>query len=137
MRHTLVVHAAIFTPPAVAALLSHANLPNRIHDLRALEKGEKVRRFQYTAIDDATRVRALKVYEKLTQANAINFLDHVVEKFPLRIREITADNGHEFQAKFHWHVEDLGIRHAYIKRGTPQLNGKVERSQRSDRQEFY
>jgi transposase InsO family protein len=23
---------------------------------------------------------------------------------------------------------DLGIRHAYIKRGTPQLNGKVERS---------
>lgn len=45
--------------------------------------------------------------------------------------------GHEFQAKFHWHVEDLGIRHAYIKRGTPQLNGKVERSHRSDGQEFY
>ena len=34
-------------------------------------------------------------------------------------------------------VEDLGIRHAYIKRGTPQLNGKVERSHRSDQQEFY
>ena len=46
-------------------------------------------------------------------------------------------NGHEFQAKFHWHVEDQGIRHAYIKRGTPQLNGKVERSHRSDQQEFY
>lgn len=45
--------------------------------------------------------------------------------------------GHEFQAKFHWHVEDKGIRHAYIKRGTPQLNGKVERSHRSDQQEFY
>jgi hypothetical protein len=42
-----------------------------------------------------------------------------------------------FQAKFHWHVEDLGIRHAYIKRGTPQLNGKVERSHRFDGQEFY
>jgi transposase InsO family protein len=27
--------------------------------------------------------------------------------------------------------------HAYIKRGTPQLNGKVERSHRSDQQEFY
>ena len=45
--------------------------------------------------------------------------------------------GHEFQAKFHWHVEDKGIRHAYIRRGTPQLNGKVERSHRSDQQEFY
>ena len=42
------------------------------------KRGEKVRRFQYTAIDDATRVRALKVYEKHTQANAINFIDHIM-----------------------------------------------------------
>lgn len=94
------------------------------------KQGEKVRRFQYTAIDDATRVRALKVYEKHTQANAIDFVNHIIEKFPFRIREIRTDNGHEFQAKFHWHVEDLGIRHAYIRRATPQLNGKVERSHR-------
>src|SRR5664279_6212166 len=51
--------------------------------------------------------------------------------------KIRTDNGHEFQAKFHWHVEDKGIRHAYIKKGTPQLNGKVERSHRSDQEEFY
>ena len=101
------------------------------------KRGEKIRRFQYTAIDDATRVRALKVYEKHTQANAIDFVNHIIEKFPFRIREIRTDNGHEFQAKFHWHVEDLGIRHAYIRKGTPQLNGKVERSHRSDQQEFY
>lgn len=80
------------------------------------KKGEKVRRFQYTAIDDATRVRALKVYEKHTQANAIDFANHNIEKFPFMLQEIRTDNGHEFQAKFHWHVEDLGIRHAYIKR---------------------
>jgi len=101
------------------------------------KQGEKVRRFQYTAIDDATRVRALKVYEKHTHANAIDFVNHIIEKFPFRIREIRTDNGHEFQAKFHWHVEDLGIRHAYIRRATPQLNGKVERSHGSDQQEFY
>ena len=47
------------------------------------------------------------------------------------------DNGHEFQAKFHWHVEDQGIRHAYIKPRSPQLNGKVERSHRTDQEEFY
>ena len=29
------------------------------------------------------------------------------------------------------------IRHAYIKPRTPQLNGKVERSHRSDQEEFY
>ncbi len=100
-------------------------------------RGEKIRRFQYTAIDDATRVRALKIYEKHTQANAIDFVDHIIEKFPFRIREIRTDNGHEFQAKFHWHVEDQGTRHVYIKRGTPQLNGTVERSHRSDQEEFH
>ena len=97
----------------------------------------KVDRFQFTAIDDATRVRALNVYEKHTQASAIDFVNHIIERFPFRIREIRTGNGHEFQAKFHWHVEDQGIRRTYIRRGTPQLNGKVERSHRSDEQEFY
>jgi hypothetical protein len=50
---------------------------------------------------------------------------------------VRTDNGHEFQAKFHWRVGDLGIGNAYIKRGTPQLNGKVDRSHRLDQQEFY
>jgi len=55
-------------------------------------KQEKVRRSQYTAIDDATRVCALKIYEKHTQANAIDFVDHIIEKFPFRISEIRTDN---------------------------------------------
>ena len=101
------------------------------------KQGEKVRRCQYTAIDDATRVRALKIYERHTRANALNFMDHIIEKIPFRIRETRTDTGHEFQALVHWHVEDLGIRHACIRRAMPQLTGKVERSNRSDQQEFY
>ena len=49
------------------------------------KRGEKVRRFQHTAMDDVTRVRALKVYEKHTQANAIDFVNHIIERFPFRI----------------------------------------------------
>ena len=30
-----------------------------------------------------------------------------------------------------------GIRHVYIEARTPQLNGKVERSHRTDQKEFY
>ena len=82
-------------------------------------------------------MRALKIYQRHTQANAIDFVDHITEKFPFRIQQIRTDNGHKFQAKFHWHVEDKGIHHAYIKPSSPQLNGKVERSHRSDQQEFY
>ena len=102
-----------------------------------VEEGKKIRRFQYTAINDSTRIRALKIYERHTQQNAIDFADYVISKFPFRINTIRTDNGHEFQAKFHWHLEDIGIRHAYIKPRTPRLNGKVERSHGTDQQEFY
>lgn len=61
----------------------------------------------------------------------------MVDKFPFRIHTVRTDNGHEFQAKFHWHVEDLGISHAYIKPRSPNLNGKVKRSHRTDDMEFY
>jgi len=100
-------------------------------------KGKKIRRYQYTAIDDATRIRALKIYNRHNQKNAIDFVDYVVDKFPFRIHTVRTDRGHEFQALFHWHVEDKGIRHVYIKPRTPQLNGKVERSHRTDKEEFY
>jgi hypothetical protein len=43
----------------------------------------------------------------------------------------------EFQSKFHRHLDELDIRHVYIKPRTPRLNGKVERSHRVDNQEFY
>jgi len=99
--------------------------------------GKKIRRFQYTAIDDATRIRALKIYRKHTQENAIQFIDYVLSKFPFRVHTVRTDNGHEFQAKFHWHLADLGINHVYIKPRTPRLNGKVERSHGTDEREFY
>jgi len=101
------------------------------------KSGRRVRRYQYTAIDDATRIRALKVYERHNQENSISFVNYFVGKFPFRIHTIRTDHGHEFQARFHWHVEDLGINHTYIRVRTPRLNGKVERSHRTDKEEFY
>ena len=101
------------------------------------KRGGSVRRYQYTAIDDATRVRTLKIYKRHPQKSAIDFIDYVVEKFPFRIQTLRTDRGHEFQALFHWHVADLGMEHVYIKPRTPQLNGKVERSHRTDKDEFY
>lgn len=101
------------------------------------KNGNRVKRFQYTAIDDATRIRALKVYSAHTQANAIDFLNYVIGKFPFRIKYVQTDNGHEFQSKFHWHAEDCGIIHRYIKPASPHLNGKVERSHLTDKHEFY
>lgn len=101
------------------------------------KSSRQVKRFQYTAIDDASRARALKIYPEHNQKCVVEFVDYVQDKFPFRIHTIQTDNGHEFQAKFHWHCEDLGIRHLYIKKASPHLNGKVEQPHLTDQTEFY
>jgi len=101
------------------------------------KQGKRIKRFQYTAIDDCTRIRALKIYTQHTQVSSIDFLNYVVDKFPFRIKMIRTDNGHKFQTKFHWHVGDLGMIHAYIKLGTPRFNGKVNLSHLTDQLEYY
>lgn len=40
-----------------------------------------MRRYQCTAIDDAIRVRALEIYNRHTQANAIDFISYIVKKY--------------------------------------------------------
>ena len=95
------------------------------------------RYYQYTAIDDCTRLRILKVFERNNQRSAIQFIDYVIERLPFRVEVIQTDNGGEFQKDFHWHVLDKGVQHVYIKPRTPRLNGKVERSHRIDNEEFY
>jgi len=114
----------------------HVQMDVKILNLTT-EQESRIRRYQYTAIDDATRVRALKIFPRHNQENAIKFVDYVMQKFPFRIHTIRTDRGHEWQAKFHWHVEDQGILHTYIKPRSPQLNGKAERSHRTDHEEFY
>ncbi len=58
-----------------------------------IEEGKKIRCFQYTAIDDATRIRTLKIYARHTQQNTIDFVNYVIVKLPFRIFTIQTDNG--------------------------------------------
>jgi transposase InsO family protein len=99
--------------------------------------GSGRKHYQFTAINDCTRLRVLRIYPKLNQTTAIQFLDYVLERLPFRVEVIQTDNGAEFQSLFHYHLLDRGIGHDYIKPRTPRLNGKVERSHRIDAEEFY
>ena len=105
--------------------------------IEPLKGSRKKRYYQFTAIDDCTRLRILRIYERCNQKTAIQFADYVLEKLPFEVQGIQTDNGSEFQSGFHWHLLDRGIRHVYIKPLTPRLNGKVERSHRIDNEEFY
>jgi transposase InsO family protein len=100
-------------------------------------RGARKKYYQFTAIDDCTRLRVLRIYDRLNQKTAIQFVDYVLERLPFLVQVIQTDNGAEFQSSFHWHVLDKGIGHVYIKPRRPRLNGKVERSHRIDEEEFY
>jgi transposase InsO family protein len=102
-----------------------------------LQGSRKRKHYQFTAIDDCTRIRVLRIYDRLNQLSAIRFVDYVLEKLPFKIEVIQTDNGAEFGSQFHYHVLDAGIGHVYIKPATPRLNAKVERSHRIDAEEFY
>jgi transposase-like protein len=67
--------------------------------------------YKYTAIDDCTRLRVLRIYERLDQKTAIRFVDYVLEQLPFKVMKIQTDNGSEFEAGFHWHLLDKGIQH--------------------------
>jgi transposase InsO family protein len=54
--------------------------------------------YQYTAIDDCTRIRVLAVYKRRSAANPLLFLKKVIEEFPFPIQRIQTDRGREFFA---------------------------------------
>lgn len=98
------------------------------------------RRFQYTAIDVVSKWRYIRAYNKQTQENTIYFLKRLIKKAKergIKILMIQTDNGHEFQLIVREYLECVGISHQYIWIHTPDQNGVVERSHRTDDDEFY
>jgi len=127
-------HGVLCTPNGTPKTVPghHVQVDVKFLQLKDRE-GRTVKQYQYTAIDDASRIRALQIFAEHNQDSAIRFMDYVVERFPFWISTIRTDRGHEFQARFHWHVEDQGMQHVYIKPQTPQPNGKVERFHRTEK----
>lgn len=94
--------------------------------------------YQYTAVDDCSRWRVLELYKRRTAANTLEFIDIMVEEFPFPIQRIQSDRGREFFAhKVQEKLVEYSIKFRPIKPASPHLNGKVERSQKTDLEEFY
>lgn len=94
--------------------------------------------YQYTSVDDCTRYRVLRLYNRRTAANTLDFIDCVIEEMPFPIQRFQTDRGSEFFAiKVQKKLMEYGIKFRPNKPGSPHLNGKVERSQKTDKMEFY
>ena len=98
------------------------------------------RKYQYTAIDVVSKWRFAFVYSSLTQENTIDFVNKLLveaKKEEVNIKLIQTDNGHEFQSEFEEYLKSLSIRVQHTWIHTPDQNGVVERSHRTDEEEFY
>lgn len=94
--------------------------------------------YQYTAIDDCTRYKVLAIYKRPTAKSTLDFIDQVTERMPFPIQRIQTDRGKEFFAyEVQERLMEYGIKFRPIKPASPHLNGKVERTQRTDLDEFY
>lgn len=102
--------------------------------------------YQWTAIDECTRLRFVYGFEEHTPENTVKFLEMLIKAFPFKIQTIQTDNGTEFTYKYISETEispldkvlnRLGIKHKLIPPRTPWHNGKVERSHRNDQRYFY
>jgi transposase len=55
-------------------------------------RGKRRRKFyQFTAIDDCTRLRVLRIYPQLNQDTAIQFADYVLQRLPFAVEVIQTD----------------------------------------------
>src|ERR1051326_5531936 len=92
-------------------------------DVKFLERipGPRRRLYQFTAIDDCTRIRVLTIYDACNQRTAIRFIDEVRRRLPFRVQVVQTDNGAEFQSAFHWHLEQEDIRHVRSEEHTSEL----------------
>ena len=77
------------------------------------------------------------VCSKANSANAAKFLRELIENAPYKVRSIQVDGGSEFMKDFENACEELKIPLFVLPPAKPTYNGKVERSNRIFREEFY
>ena len=112
---------------------------------------QELRLFQYTAIDEFTRLRFLGAYPEQSTYSSADFLKKLVKWYArrkIRVECVQIDNGFKFTNRFSNSKRDLpalfeqtaalpGTRHKLIRPYTSRHNGKVERSHREDQKRFY
>lgn len=109
--------------------------------------------YQFTAVDSCSRWRFLKIYREQHVGNALDFLLSLLKEAPFPVRGIKTDNGAIFTNRYNGYYKSTrafprmhaftrecrrhGIAHYLIDPGKPAQQGKVERSHRTDRAEFW
>lgn len=115
------------------------------------------RKHQFTAIDIVSKIRYLQVMDGLSNGNSLDFVEEALQFYQdigIKIECVQTDNHSTFTNLFAGgnklsdhelrrvhpltiYLTGRGIEHKLSRPGTPQHNGFVERSHRTDEEEFY
>lgn len=93
--------------------------------------------FKYAVIDIYSRWKDAVILNQLDQNGAMATVLEIFPRLPFKPVFVQTDNGLEFQTRFHDMVVSMGLRHHFIHKSTPNENAVIERSFRTDEEEFY
>ncbi|MFC1935969.1 hypothetical protein ACFLX9_04385 [Chloroflexota bacterium] len=93
--------------------------------------------YQFGAVDCISRKRVVLLVPRLTSAQGAVFLQRLTARFPFPVEATQSDGGSEFLGAFSAQVETLGMIHYFNRPRYSEGKGMVERSFRTDEEEFY
>ncbi len=93
--------------------------------------------FEYGVIDIFSRYKEARILNQLDQDGAILALQDILSHLPCKAHFVQTDNGLEFQGRFDSFCERIGLEHHYVHKRSPNENAVIERSFRTDEEEFF
>lgn len=93
--------------------------------------------FEYAVVDIYSRYKEAVILNHLDQDAAILALIEIRKGLPFKPDFVQTDNGLEFQGRFNKYCEESGLRHHLIHKSTPNENAVIERTFRTDEEEFF
>lgn len=119
-------------------------------DVKYLLQIRQRKEYQFTAIDEFSRLRYVAISDELSPRQATVFLREALDFFQRQqicVQQVQTDHGMEFTYAMHPHftaehpfereLRKEGIARKLTPIGKPHLQGKVERSHRIDEDEFH
>jgi putative transposase len=113
----------------------------RVGQLLEMDTSDKDGGTEWTIIDTYSRWKYSQWYPihypEITMVDTIVFLEEVFGRSPFTWERVQMDNGKEFQSQTQTWLLSHGISYQYTWSNTPEQNGHVERSFKTDIDEFY
>lgn len=87
-------------------------------------------------IDIYTRYAYVELINRQNSIHTTQALIHFIQAYSYPVHTVQTDNGSEFFKDFDAYLKEVGIKHIFIYPNSPQLNGVVERFNRTIQEEF-